>query len=439
MDSFVGRVDELRNLNGIYEKSPVACAICGRRHLGKSALVREFCKDKAHIYLTGMYGLRSENLREMAESIGRFTGKDVKLDDIIDLFPTLRSVCGRKKVVVVIDRFSDLVENFPEVNSYLRSFMSREINSTKIMLLVCDTDSSIFGRFYYTMDIRPMTYIECKGFHPGYTSMQHFMVFSLVGGCPAYQRLFGENPDEAIRDQFFDHMSVFSLESEGMVNAEAMIRPACIKILSAMADGAENTKDIAARAEISNALCNKLVDDLEHKGLLRKEVATGPSKRAVYSIDSYMLRFFYEVVNRYTHQVEFESPADAYQRAKHDIDAYLDRRFSELCMDYITLNYDYSFVGKLRSKDDAKDKIVDFVASYTENGIRRTVIAACRLHGYTVTVEDYERLAARGKGVDGANKMYMMFSGVGFSPELRTMASKDKNIRLLTLDDIYKS
>ena len=83
-----------------------------------------------------------------------------------------------------------------------------------MMLIVCDNDSSIFGRFYYTLDLKPMTYLECKGFHPDYTPLEHLTAYSIVGGTPAYQRLFVGKPEDVIRDQFFDHMSVYSLEAE---------------------------------------------------------------------------------------------------------------------------------------------------------------------------------------------------------------------------------
>ena len=147
MDGFVGRAEELRYLNSVYQKVPVSCAVCGRRHLGKTTLIRQFCRDKNHIYLSGMDGLREDNLKEMSHSLSEYSGKGVIIDDIEDLFPILKKICARKPVVVVIDRYSDLVENFPQFTSYLRAFMNRDINSTKIMLIVCDTDNSLFGRF----------------------------------------------------------------------------------------------------------------------------------------------------------------------------------------------------------------------------------------------------------------------------------------------------
>lgn len=437
MDGCVGRSEELKYLEGIYDKAPAACAICGHRHLGKTALIKGFCADKPFIYITGISGLKKDNLREISRSMSRFAGKGVEVDDILDLFPKLREVCGRRKVVVILDRFSDLVENFPEVNSYLRSFMNREINTTKIMLIVSDNDSSIFGRFFYTLDLKPMSYLECKGFHPDYTPREHLTAYSIVGGTPAYQELFQGRPEEVIRTQFFDHMSVFSLEAEGLVSSEALANKACVKILSAMARGAESVKDIAARADLGTSMCTKMVEDMEHRGLLQKEVSSGISRRAVYTINNNLLRFFYEVVNNYTQQVEFESPSEAYAMARADISAYVEKGFKAVCMDYVTHNYTYDFVGKLRRKDDSKDSIIDFVASVNVNDVKRVMVARCRLDGDPFCVQDLDDLKERAKKVEGSNKIYAMFSGCGFNPELRAAAKGNTSIILRTLEEVY--
>ena len=144
------------------------------------------------------------------------------------------------------------------------------------------------------------------------------------------------------------------------------------------------------------------------------------------------------MVNRYTHQIEFDSPDAAYERARKDIDRYLERSFKTVCMDYITLNFRYSFVGKLRKRDDTKDDVVDFVAAVVENDVNRTAVSMCRLHGDMLGKKDYDTLVNRSRSIAGSNRMYMMFSGVGFSSELKELAVMDRNIRLVSLDDIYR-
>ena len=283
-----------------------------------------------------------------------------------------------------------------------------------------------------------MTYLECKGCHPDYTPLEHLTAYSIVGGTPAYQRLFVGKPEEVIRDQFFDHMSVYSLEAEGLVAAETEVSSACVKVLSAMASGAQNVRDIADRADISASYCSKMLEDMEHKGLVQKEVSSGMSRRAVYTIGSNIIRFFYEVVYRYTHHVEFESPTDSFELARDDIDAYVERGFKSVCMDYVTHTYEYSFIGKLRKKDDTSDSIIDFVASVNANDVRRIMTARCRLHGAPFSRKDLDELMDRSRKIEGSNKMFVMFSGAGFDSDLADYAKGSVNVLLLSLDDIYR-
>lgn len=438
MDGCVGRAEELKYLEDIYGRTPVACAVCGRRHLGKTTLLKSFCEDKPHIYLTGVSGLRSDNLAEINKTLSRYSGKDVLITDILDLLPTIKSICGRKKTVVMIDRYSDLISNFPEFNAYLRAFMNRDLMGTKLMLVVCDNDSSIFGRFFYTLDLKAMSYLECKGFHPEYSPLEHLMAYSIVGGTPAYQVLFRGKPEDVIKNQFFDHMSVFSLETEGLISSETATTQVCSKIVAAMARGCENIKDIATQTDTSISFCSKLLEDMEHKGLVQKEVSSGISRRAVYTINSNMIRFFYEVVNRFTHDVEFESPANAYAMAKSEIDAYMERGFKSICMDYVMCNYDYVFVGRIRRKDDTTDPVIDFVSAVNKDGVKRIMVARCRLYGDPFNSSDLAELMERARKIDGPNKLYALFSKAGFDPDLKAKAAADRSIVLRTLDDIYR-
>ena len=117
--------------------------------------------------------------------------------------------------------------------------------------------------------------------------------------------------------------------------------------------------------------------------------------------------------------------------------AFLISLTSHFCLSE-SLNFRYSFVGKLRKRDDTKDDVVDFVAAVVENDVNRTAVSMCRLHGDMLGKKDYDTLVNRSRSIAGSNRMYMMFSGVGFSSELEELAIMDRNIRLMSLDDIYR-
>lgn len=437
MGEYIGRKEELEYLNKVFGMTPASCALSGRRNLGKTSLIREFCKDKDSIYLTGFPGLPEDNLRHFSKALSVFSGKAIKVADIDELFPLVKKVCGKKKVVVVLDRFSDILENFPEFNSYLRTFMSREINNTHIMLLVSNSDNSVFGRFYYNLEVRPMTYLDCKGFHPDYSPLDHLKAYAVCGGTPAYQTHFQGDPDKMIRDQCFDRLSTFSLEAESLVSSETISRTSCVKVLSAIASGYNNIKGVMAVTGLSGGDCQKAIEDLENKGMLLIERSTGPSKRSLYFIHSNILRFYYEVVNKYVPTMQFITPAVAYEQAKDDIDAYLEAEFKKICRDYMTLNYQYSSIGVARRRDGTNDDMIDFMVSFTENNQSKTAAAMCRLYGDKMTIDDLANLRERSQKLPGLNKMYFLFSGCGFTDTVRKEAFEDSSIRLISLDEVY--
>lgn len=438
MDGYVGRTKELALLSDLWEKAPMSVAVSGRRHLGKTSLLREFSQGKDFIYISGEKGLRSSNLESISAELSRFSGRRIRISDAIDVLPTIKDICGRRKVLVIIDQYSDLIANFEEMSAYLRNFMSRDISSTRILLVVCDTDSSLFGRFYYTIELRSMSYRDCAGFHPRFNPLQQLKAYALVGGTPAYHRVIGDrDPDEVIRDDAFDHMSVLTLEAEAMVYTEAVAYEGCYRVLSAMAHGAESVREISARADMANSFCTRLLDDLEHKGMVSKEVSSGLSRRAVYSISSNILRFYHQIVFPRSGKAEFEGKAAAYEDAKDDIAGYMEGVFKSVCMDHVILTRDYKFVGRLRRKDDTVDDVIDFIAMLNEKGRSRVAVAACRLSGDPMDEHDLSQLKSRAMKVEGAGKLYMLYSGCGFSPELRAAAAKNRDIELRTLEEIY--
>ncbi len=67
---FVGREKELRKLENLYKKDAFEFAVIyGRRRVGKTTLINEFCKKKKCIYFVGIESTSGENLQLLSEQI----------------------------------------------------------------------------------------------------------------------------------------------------------------------------------------------------------------------------------------------------------------------------------------------------------------------------------------------------------------------------------
>ena len=67
---FIGRKNELQQLNTLYKQNRFQCVIIyGRRRVGKTTLINEFIKDKDAVYFTGIESTAKDNLESFSRSI----------------------------------------------------------------------------------------------------------------------------------------------------------------------------------------------------------------------------------------------------------------------------------------------------------------------------------------------------------------------------------
>ena len=76
MSQFYCREDELRKLNKRYADNRFECiVIYGRRRVGKTALINEFCKDKPTIFFSALNTTGKENLEALSSAIGEYKNR----------------------------------------------------------------------------------------------------------------------------------------------------------------------------------------------------------------------------------------------------------------------------------------------------------------------------------------------------------------------------
>ncbi len=437
MEGFVGRKADLDFLESLYRAVPQSCAIYGRKRLGKTALLQKFCEYKRHIYISGFNGPRSECLRNIEESVHRFTNEEEHFDDVDELFDRLKTICV-KRTVVILDNYSELLNQFQHLYGEITRFLSRDIKSTKILLIACDTDGSIFGRITNPKEIRPMNYLECVGFHPEFGPAQQLQAYAIVGGTPAYQHLLIGSPEEVIRSQFIGKMSVFSLEAESIVS-ELSSKSDCDKILYAMASGAETLKEIQSKSGLTSSQCQKAIAEMENRGMVFRDHSDFDERNWLCGFSSNILKFYYTVITRCRLGDDFFSEEKAFARALIAMDSYLSDVFRSICREYIRIHYDNASVGKIHG-GGASGPDVEYVSVARDaEGKRVTICSLSRFRGDPMDMRDLRRLqnGSRKLRIEHA-PLFMLFSGCGFADDLRETAGSKGDVVLLTLEDMYE-
>jgi len=117
---FINRKNELEFLDQKF-KQPDAqmVVIYGRRRTGKTELIKQFCKDKEFIYfLADKRGTLLNTSRFTSIAFDHFNDIPPKIEDFYLLFEYIkRRLDPEKKIVLIIDEFSYLVEKDDSISS----------------------------------------------------------------------------------------------------------------------------------------------------------------------------------------------------------------------------------------------------------------------------------------------------------------------------------
>ena len=141
MERLIGRDLEIEEMERRYSKPGVrTLAIWGRRRVGKTYLIQEFCRDKPHLVLTAIEHSLPDSIRSFDETIDRYTGipreKDSK--NLCDILERLKDIgTDKERTVIVIDEYTFLCEEDPSCNSYLQVFIDRDLQNMNAFLIVC--------------------------------------------------------------------------------------------------------------------------------------------------------------------------------------------------------------------------------------------------------------------------------------------------------------
>ena len=149
---FIGREAELKFLNDKYEENGGQLIVLyGRRRVGKTETLREFCKGKPHVFFsctqtTDPVQLRNFSIRMMKEDI---PAKDY-ISAFTDWARAFRAVLdlpyGNNKKLLVIDEFPYMCKGNPSIPSILQNLWDAEFRDSNVMIILCGSAMSLLKR-----------------------------------------------------------------------------------------------------------------------------------------------------------------------------------------------------------------------------------------------------------------------------------------------------
>lgn len=462
---FYCREEELRTMNNRYKKDRFECVVIyGRRRVGKTALINEFCKGKPTVYFSALNASSQENLEALSKAIYTCQNSDSTSTPTYrsyeDALEAITGMAMEKRLVFVIDEYPYLAKAEKSISSRLQHIIDHSWQGSRIYLILCGSsmsfmeyqvlgyESPLYGRRTAQFKIQALTYREITEFHPELKAADQALLYGVTGGIPHYiNKLDVEsNLDEALLDNLFSTSSYLFEEPENLLKQELREPAIYNSVISAIAAGASHSNEISTKVGLESGVCAKYLKGLLDLGILKKEtpITEKPGKKTIYAIDDNFFRFWYRFVPRNMSVISAGRMRLIYEQAvKRFYPDYMGLVFEKMCQEYL-LRYAkdlpilLSNVGQWWGTDSKtrREVQIDIVGAPVDGN--EYLIGSCKYRNEKIGIEELE-LLRRYAAVFRQNGIfhYYIFSKGGFTPTLLE-AEMQGEVTLFTLGDLYR-
>ena len=464
MEKFYCREEELRKLNKRYHAGDFECIIIyGRRRVGKTTLINEFCKDKPTIFFSALNTTEIENLESLSKSIMNYERPDM---DVTPEFKTydaaldeLTALATHERIVFVIDEYPYLAKAKPSISAMLQHIIDHKWNNSKMFLILCGSsmsfmenqvlgqESPLYGRRTGQFKIAPLDYKESAVFHPDLSNEDNALIYGITGGVPHYINKLGvkERVDEALLDNFFDRSSYLYEEPANLLKQELREPAIYNAIITAIAQGASRINDIALKTGQENSVVSKYLGTLIDLGIVKKEtpVTEKIGKKTIYELADNFFRFWYRFVPANMSAIDSGRIQKSYANSiKKNLPDYMGLTFEHMCRDYLLyyekdLPIELNQVGQWWGTDNKNKKQVQIDIVGTPVKGDEYIIGSCKYQNEKIGLDELELIREYAQVFGKGKKYYYyIFSKGGFTEGL-IQAQNRREVKLIGLDDLY--
>lgn len=462
--AFIGREKELTDLNGLYAQDKFQLFILyGRRRVGKTTLLNEFCKDKDTIFYSAEQSNNKLNLEKFSSLVFTFYSEN-NLEPFSSWGNALSYIDERqkgKKLVLVIDEFPYLVKKNKALLSELQHLIDHKLTKGNLFMILCGSymgfmekevlgsKSPLFGRRTAQLHMKPFHYQTSAKFLDGFSDTQKLELYGAFGGTPLYlqQVNASESFEENIKRAYLKVTSYLYEEALLLLRQEVQEPGVYSAIIEAIAGGYTKANEISTKIGEDCAKCLKYIKTLCELGILYKEIPFGEketSRKTIYGISDFMFRFWYRYV--FANRTLIETGAQQavwLKRIEPDYKSYMGLVFEKVCMDYLIVKNAegelpilFTRIGRWWGTNPAThgQEEIDLVA----NDGKDYIFGECKWRNEKLDLPVLRELKAKADLFSRSrnNTYYVLFSKSGFTEAVINEAESGSSILLVDLNKI---
>ncbi len=460
---FIGREHELQVLGELYRRDGFQMpVIYGRRRVGKSRLIREFCRGRRVFFYVGLEQSREAALTSFSEAL--LTQLPSPVSEMITAFPDwtkafhyLTEYAAKERLIVVIDEYPYLAKSDPSVASILQFVIDSEWKQTQMFLILCGSSMSymeeevlaykspLYGRRTAQMKIQPLRYWESIRFFRDWAWEEQFYAYGICGGIPQYLEVFSRYKDlkEAVIAELLTPSGQLFEEPTSLIKQE-MREPALYNsIITAIAHGASKLNEIATAVHKESRELTTYLRALLSLELIEKITPIGDKskKKTIYKLSDKLFRFWYRFIPECIPMISLGLSDEAWTLfIKPGMTEYFGRIFESVSIQFIQKctaerKFDvlYTSFGTWWGTNQhlKREEEIDVVAIAEQN----ILVGECKWRKELTGMDTLKTLQARADLIAGERQItYYLFSRSGFTQELKNAASD--RIRLIQAQDM---
>ena len=477
---FIGREAELDFLEKRYnEKKGQLIVLYGRRRVGKTETLREFCKGKPHVFFSCTQSMDKVQLVKFSKQLLR---EDIPASRYVSEFDdwekAFRAILdlpyGEKKKLIVIDEFPYMFRENKSISSILQNLWDTVFKDSNVMIILCGSAMSfmekellaeknpLYGRATGIYKMTGMGFYDAIRFFPDYSERDKVLAYAILGGIPHYLNQFDSELSvaENIKRNILTKGSVLYSEVDFLLHQELRETPIYNSIIEAVAHGNTRLNDISQKSLVENTSKTSVyLKNLMELGIVEREFSVdvgtkerANSKRGTYRLTDNFFRFWYAFGFGNFSQLEDGDVEGVYEYLIEPfLNEFASLAFKDICKEFVrklqkenALPFRYVKMGRWMGKTTVRDKNAKNVLRMAETevdilavgrGSKEYLVGECKFKNSPFTYSEYLDTAAKLTPLkEKAKFYYALFSASGFDEKIRDEASE--KLRLYDLKEI---
>ena len=479
---FIGRKKELQFLKERYEdKKAQLIVLYGRRRIGKTETLKEFCKDKPHVFYSCTQSTDKIQLSKFSRQllkenipakryISEFNDWESAFSSIDDL------PYGDRKKLIVIDEFPYMCKGNSSIPSILQNLWDNKFKDSNIMIILCGSSMSfiekellaeknpLYGRATGIYKMDEMNFYDVSKFFPDYSDKDKILTYAILGGIPHYLSQF--DPEISLADNIKRNIlskgCVLYSETEFLLHQELRETPVYNSIIETVALGNTKLNEISQKSLIdSTSKTSVYLKNLIELGIIERVFSIDNSSkervkanRGTYRLRDNFFRFWYTFGFANISALEDGDIDGVYDNLiSPQLHEFASLPFEDVCMDFLKelqknnlLPFRFSKIGNWSGKTTIRDNTaknglrtaeteIDILAVNKDSS--KYLIGECKFKNSPCSYSEYlDTLAKLTPLKSEAEFYYALFSESGFDEKIIREAENSDWLYLYNLETI---